>query len=252
MREKYKIEIVIFIVCFLFSINLFAISYSSFDDTSINYTSVGGAFESGIGSDKTIALPIQEYYAPPNAIFLPKFKLKSQSSDEINYSYLNSPIYQTDYYDLGVENESEHFLLSYSGYSRFARKYYIDIYYLPTFYSKLPGKEKNKTNISLNLNVNLTYKSNNGAIHQLYRVASNRKSSKRYEYNLSDFYYYSSFYMRVASRYNYIPNFLEFYFTWDPTTLQSVNNYSVINNNGYKFVSKEPVFSNVIFEITAI
>ncbi|MBK5202029.1 MAG: hypothetical protein JJE21_10955 [Spirochaetaceae bacterium] len=254
MTKKYKLGLLFFTLFALLNINLYA--DSQFEDTSIYYTSVGGAFQYGTGTDKTVSLPIEEYYTPPNSSSLPKFKLKSQSSDEIGYSFLENPVrtlssYQTDYYELGEVKESEHFFLTYSGTSKSTEKYYIDIYYLPNFYSKVSGTEKNKTNININLNVNWLYNSNNGVLHKFYRTVDNKISDIRYPYNTSDHYRYSEFYLHIANKYQYIPNMLEFYFTWNTTTLKAINDFSSDNNNGYQFVGHQPVSSNVIFSVTS-
>ncbi len=265
MNKKYKIATLIFTFLALISINIWAV-VNTLDDVSVNYNGIYGAFVgtlsdgtspevTGYGPN-TISLPIEEYYTPTNASITPTFIVKSESYDKVKISdytgsmSYSSP-YETKFYELGEEEESEHFFLSYSGYNKGSKKYDIAIYYLPQFYSNLSGYRDKKTNIDIDLNINWIYKSSNGEIHSFRRTVDNKKSSLTNPYNTEDHYYYSEFNIHLANKYQNISNILEFYFTWDKTTLQAVNDYSQSHNNGYQFVGREPVYSNVIFSVTA-
>lgn len=270
MKKIYKISTIILISFVFINLNVWATttSYGNFSDTGINYTSVDGATKTGEGNNQTVALPIREFYLGSSSTADPTFEVKSEEAvnAKVFSNYSDSSSYnssgETRFYELGEESSSEHFLISYHGATNWwgyfynfthmwNSSFYLDIYYLPNFYSNLDGNRDKKTNIDITMHAKLSYLANSQYIYTFGSVFENKKSYLRHPYDSSEYYNFSRYLIQVPSSYVEINNFLEFYFTWNTTTLKSVNDYSKTHNNGYQFVGHEPVYSYVIFNVTA-
>ncbi|MGH4037132.1 MAG: hypothetical protein ACRQFF_04725 [Sphaerochaeta sp.] len=233
MKTKIKITLLLILLS-TFAGAIFAETTNFYSDVSLDSSGIDGASVNG----NLIELPIIATYDPQIDT---TFSIYADSGSEVDiygtYGTTNLTSYNTDYYDITSEENSESFSLNYIANEDESQIFYIYIYYFPEWYS-----------------VEDYYKYTGQTIDLSYTLMSDDDFSiSHYSSGSGGFYNIDNYDIFDYDYFKFIPfsgyinsTILKFKFTWDAKTLEEINSSSYSN-----FSAGEKVKSKAVIQIVA-
>lgn len=240
-KKNILLLLLLFVVAMsmLTALNLDDTYYKRYKTTVIDSSQVEGAGLSPYG-DNGVSLPIIGTYNPNVD---EDFVVTSSTNESVGLYYDVNPItYNTEFYDITSVGRSEEFTLSYINNIGRTQFRSVHILFDKEFYSTDGQKH---TGISIDLDYDNVINDRKISL----RNATSGESTFWVNGNNNESLNYNNFDFKIKKGYHN-SDLIKFHFTWTPTSIEDINEYSSDYNNR-TFASGEKVLSFVLIQVYA-